>query len=108
MKKHRASTANKIGRRALLAPRLPIEITDFWLTWRVMLARFCAADHELTAKEFFVVQFLYRTLRFLDGLHLDKSETFRALIVPVTYNFRVLDVTNTVKQFEEIALRGIE
>jgi hypothetical protein len=108
MKKHRASTANKIGRRALLAPRLPIEITDFWLTSRVMLARFCAADHELTAKEFFVVQFLYRALRFLDGLHLDKSETFRALIVPVTYNFRVLDVADAVKQLEEIALRGIK
>ena len=73
-----------------------------------MLARLCAADYELSAKEFFVVQLLDGALRFLDGLHLNKGETFRALIVPVTYNFRVLDVANTVKQFEQIALRGIE
>jgi hypothetical protein len=73
-----------------------------------MLARLRAADHELAAKEFLVVQFVYRTLCFLDCLHLNKGETFRALIVPVTYNFRVLDVADAVKQFEEIALRGIE
>ena len=73
-----------------------------------MLARFCAADHELAAKEFFVVQLLYGALRFLDGLHLDKGKTFRALIVPVTYNLGVLDVTDAVEQFEEIAFRGIE
>jgi hypothetical protein len=73
-----------------------------------MLARLCAADYELSAKEFFVVQLLDGALCFLDGLHLDKGETFRALVVPVTYNLGVLDVTNAVEQFEEIALRGIE
>ena len=73
-----------------------------------MLARFCAVDHELAAKEFFVVQLLYGALRFLDGLHLDKGKTFRALIVPLTYNLGVLDVTDAVEQFEEIAFRGIE
>ena len=73
-----------------------------------MLARFCAADHELAAKEFFVVQFLHGALCFLDGLHLDKGKTFRALVVPVTYDLGVLDVNDAVEQFEEIALRGIE
>ena len=73
-----------------------------------MLARLCAADHELAAKEFFIVQLLDGALRFLDGLHLDKGETFRALVVPVTYNLGVLDVTHAIEQFEEIALRGIE
>ena len=54
------------------------------------------------------MQLLYGALRFLDGLHLDKGKTFRALIVPVTYNLGVLDVTDAVEQFEEIAFRGIE
>ena len=73
-----------------------------------MLARFCAADHELAAKELFVVQFLHCALRFLDGLHLDKGETFRALVVPITYNLGILNMTDAVEQFEEVALRGIE
>ncbi len=40
-----------------------------------MLARLRAANYELAAKEFFVVQFLYGALCFLDGLHLDKRKT---------------------------------
>ena len=73
-----------------------------------MLARFCAADYELAAKELFVVRFLHCALCFLDGLHLDKGETFRALVVPITYNLGVLNMTDAVEQFEEVALRGIE
>ena len=54
------------------------------------------------------MQFLHRAFGFLDGLHLHKGKTFRALIVPVTYDLRVLHVSNTVEQFEEIALRSVE
>jgi hypothetical protein len=73
-----------------------------------MLTRFRATDHEFAAEEFFVVQFHHRSLRFFDGLHLHKGETLGALIVPVTYNLRVLHVADAIEQAEEIALRRVE
>ena len=73
-----------------------------------MLARFCAAHDQSAAEEFFVVQFLNGPLRFLDGLHLNKRKTFRALVVPVAYYLRILHVPDAVEQFEEIALSGVE
>jgi len=73
-----------------------------------MLAGFCAAHYESTAEEFFVVQFLHSAFRFLDGLHLHKRKTLRALIVPITYDLRILHVAHAVEQFEQIALGGIE
>jgi hypothetical protein len=54
------------------------------------------------------VQFLHSAFRFLDGLHLDKRKTFRALVVPIAYDLCVLHVSNAVEQFEEIALGGVE
>lgn len=65
-----------------------------------VLIGFCAAYHQPAAEEFLIVQFLYRALCFLDGLHLHKSKTFRALVVPVAYDFRVLHVPYAVEQFK--------
>src|SRR5262249_25276934 len=45
---------------------------------------------------------------FLDGLHLYKRETFRALVVAIAYDLCVLDVSNTIEQVEKIALGGVE
>ena len=73
-----------------------------------MLARLRAADHELAAEEFLVVQFLHGALGFIDRLHLHEGEAFRALVVPVTYDLRVLHVANAVEQLEEIALGCVE
>ena len=73
-----------------------------------VLARFRAADHEFASKEFFIVQFLHRSLCLVDRLHLNEGETFGALIVAIAYDLGVLDVSNTVEEVEEIALRCIE
>lgn len=73
-----------------------------------MLIGFRAAHNEPAAEEFLVVQFLHSAFRFLDGLHLYKRKTFRALVVPIAYDLRVLHVSNAVEQVEEIALGGVE
>ena len=73
-----------------------------------MLAGLRATDHESAAEEFLIVQFLHGTFRFLDGLHLNERKTFRALIMPVTYDLSVLHLPHAVEQFEEIALSGVE
>ena len=65
-----------------------------------VLIGFCATHHQPAAEEFLVVQFLHGALRFLDGLHLHKSKTFRALVVPVAYDLRVLHVPHAVEQFK--------
>src|SRR4029077_7718486 len=57
-----------------------------------MFARFRAANHELAAEEFLIVQLLHRAFRFLDRLHLDERETFRALVVAIADDFGVLDM----------------
>src|SRR5512144_62084 len=75
---------------------------------RQMLIRLRAAHNEPAAEEFLVVQFLHCALRLLDGLHLHKRKTFRALIVPIAYDLCVLHVSNAVEQVEEIALGGVE
>jgi hypothetical protein len=67
------------------------------LTSRLMLAGFRAADHEFAAEEFFVVQFLHRSFRFFDGLHLHKGETLGALVMPVTYDLGVLHVADAIE-----------
>src|SRR5438552_18271555 len=71
-----------------------------------MLAGLRATNDEPTTEEFFVMQFLHSAFCLLDGLHLDEGKTFRALIMPVTYDLSVLHVPNAVEQFEEIALGG--
>jgi hypothetical protein len=73
-----------------------------------MFARFSAADDELAPEEFLVMQFLYRAFRFIDRLHGDDGEPFRALVVAIAHDLGVLHVTDTVKQLEEIALRRVE
>lgn len=75
---------------------------------RLMLIGFCAAHDEPAAEKFLVVQFLHRTFRFLDGLHLHKRKTFGPLVVSIAYDLCVLHVSNTIEQFEEIALGGVE
>ena len=74
----------------------------------MMLARLRAADDQLATEKFLVVQFFHGPLSFLDGLHLDESKPFRALIVAIAHHFRVLNMANAVEQFEEIALGGVE
>ena len=54
------------------------------------------------------MQFVHRALGFLDRLHRDESETFRALVVAITYDFGVLDMANAVEKLEEIALGCVE
>src|SRR4030095_10343846 len=73
-----------------------------------MLIGFRAAHDEPATEEFFVVQFLHSAFRFLDGLHLHKCKTFRALVVPIAFDLCVLRVANCVEQVEEIALGGVE
>ena len=75
---------------------------------RLMLIGFRAAHNEPATEEFLVVQFLHSAFRFLDGLHLHKCKTFRALIVPIAYDLCVLHVSNAVEQVEEIALGSVE
>ena len=75
---------------------------------RLMLIGFRAAHNEPATEEFLVVQFLHRAFGFLDGLHLDKRKTFRALVVPIAYDLRVLHVSNAVEQVEEIAFGSVE
>src|SRR4029077_17434733 len=74
----------------------------------LMLIGFGAAYNKPATEKFLVVQFLHCAFRFLDGLHLHKRKTFRALVVPIAYDLRVLHVSNAVEQFEEIALSGVE
>ena len=73
-----------------------------------VLARFRAADHELAPEEFLIVQFIHRSLGFLDRLHLDESETFGALVVAIAHHFGVLDMADAVEKIEEIALGCVE
>ena len=73
-----------------------------------MLAGFGAAHYQPSAQEFLVVQFFHGAFRLLDGLHLYKCKTFRALVVAVAHNLGILDVADSVEQFEKIALGCVE
>ncbi len=73
-----------------------------------MLIGFRAAHDQPATEEFLIVQFLHRAFRFLNGLHLHKRKTFRTLVVPVTDDLRVLNMSNAIEQVEEIALGGVE
>ena len=73
-----------------------------------MLVGFRAAHNEPATKEFLVVQFLHSAFRFLDGLHLHKCKTFRALVVPIAYHLCIVHVSDAVEQFEEIALGRVK
>jgi hypothetical protein len=73
-----------------------------------MFAGLGAAHYQPASEEFFIVQFFHGAFRFLDGLHLHKSKTFRALVVAVAYDLRILHMPHAVEQFKEIALGGIE
>jgi hypothetical protein len=73
-----------------------------------MLIGFRTAYDEPPTEKFLVVQFFYRSFRFLNGLHLHKRKTLRTLVVSIAYDFCVLHVSNAVEQLEEIALCGVE
>jgi hypothetical protein len=73
-----------------------------------MLIGFRAADDEPATKKFLVVQFCYRTFRFLYGLHLHKGKTLRTLVMPVAYDLCVLHVSDAGEQFKEVALGGVK
>ena len=86
--------------------RLPIVNTNVkMLALRLVLARLRTAYDQLAAEKLLVVQLRDCAFRFVDGLHLDKGETFRALIVAITHHFRVLHVADAVEELEEIADR---
>jgi hypothetical protein len=96
----------KIGRAALKARSLPMGL--FQASARAMLAGFGAAHYQPAAEEFLVVQFFHGPFRFLNSLHLYKRETFRALVMAVTYNFRILNVSDSVEQLKKIAFGCVE
>src|SRR5262249_48872184 len=73
-----------------------------------MFAGLGAAYHQPAAEKFLIVQLCHGALRFLDGLHLYERKSFRALVVTVTYHLGILNVANSVEQFEEIALGRFE
>src|ERR1051325_5204250 len=73
-----------------------------------MLIGFRTAHNKPATEEFLIVQFLDSTFRFLHVLHLHERKTFRALVMAITYDFRVLDVAYAIKQLEEIAFSGVE
>ena len=75
---------------------------------RLMLIGLRAAHHQPSTEKFLVMQFLHGSFGFVDGLHLHKRKTFRALIVPIAYDLCVLHVSNAVEQVEEIALGGVK
>jgi hypothetical protein len=75
---------------------------------RLVLVGFCPAHHQPATEKFLIVQFLHRAFRFLDALHLHKGKTFRALVVPVTYDLSILHVPHAIEQFKKIALGGVE
>ena len=74
----------------------------------LMLIGFRAAHNESATEKFLVVQFFHRAFRFLNGLHLYKRKTFRALVVAIANDFCVLDVSNAIEQLKKIALGGVE
>lgn len=78
------------------------------LALRCVVARFCPTYDQFATKEFLVVQFVDRSLGLVDRLHLHEGKPFRSLIMAVTDDFRVLDMTNPIKQVEQVALRGVE
>ena len=73
-----------------------------------VFARLGSADHEFAAEEFFIVQFFDCALGFVDRLHRDEGETFRALIVAIAHDLGVLNVADAVEELEQIALGCIE
>ena len=77
------------------------------LAW-LMLIGLRAAHNEPATEEFLVVQFLHGAFRLFDGQHLNEGEAFRTLVVLVRHYLRVLNRANSVEEFKEIALRGIE
>ena len=73
-----------------------------------LIIRFRAADDQLAAEEFFVVQFRYRPFRFFNRLHLHESETLGTLVVLVGDDFCILHLTDSVEEIEQVALRSFE
>ena len=73
-----------------------------------MLARFRAAHEELAAEELLIVQLGDGALRFFHRVHLHKGKAFRALVVFVGHDLRVLHCAHAIEELEEIALRGLE
>jgi hypothetical protein len=67
---------------------------------RLMLACFRAAHDQLAPQKLLVVQLLHCALRFVDRLHLHECESFRTLVMPISYDLGVLYVADTVKQLE--------
>ena len=74
----------------------------------MLFVRFRAANYQFAAQELLVVQLCNRSLGFLDGLHLHKRKSFRSLVVAVADYLRVLNVSDAVKQVEQVTLGRVE
>ena len=73
-----------------------------------MFARFRAADDQLAAEEFLVMQLGHRSLRFVHSLHLHKCEALGALIMFIAHDFRILHVADTVEKVKEVIAEYLE
>ena len=62
-----------------------------------MLIGFRTAHNKPATEKFLVVQFIHSAFRFLDGLHLYKRKTLRALVVAIAYDLCVLNMSNAVE-----------
>jgi hypothetical protein len=87
---------------------LIFELSSCFLTAWLVLGCLGAAHYELASEELFIVQLLDGALRFVDRLHLHEGKAFRPLVVPVAYDLGVLNVSDAVKQLEQIALSGVK
>jgi hypothetical protein len=95
-------------RRSAIAPRFEQRSDYSRALAYLVLVGFRSAHYQPATQKFLIVQFLHGAFRFLDGLHLHKSKTFRALIVPVTYDLSILHVPHAVEQFKAITLSSVE
>jgi hypothetical protein len=73
-----------------------------------MMIGLCSANDQFPSQEFLIVQLRDGAAGFLDRLHLDEGEPFRALVMFVTHYLRVLHLPYSVKELEQVALRRFE
>ncbi len=69
---------------------------------------FRSADYQPAAHEFLVVQFAYRTDRFIYRRHRYKTETLGLVGVLISYDFDVFNSTDPVEKLGDITFRCIK
>lgn len=73
-----------------------------------LFKRFGAANHELAAHEFLVVEFRNSAFRFIHRLHLYECKSFGAHVVAINDDFDILHRSDTVEEVEQVAFAGFE